>query len=214
MSRAVTEYDGEQHGVEIRLTPPGARMALGVPMAELSDLVVRLEDVVGAVVVRRLVERLHEAPGWEERFAVLDALLARRLAVASAPPPAVVHAWRRLVATDGRVPVAALTEEVGWSRRHLAARFRAEVGLAPKALARILPFQRVTERLRAEPPAALAEVALECGYYDQAHLNRDFRALAGLSPTEFAARLLPEGGGVAGPDEEVTFVQDAPSLAA
>jgi AraC-like DNA-binding protein len=213
-SRAITEYDGEQHGVEVRLTPPGARMVLGLPMGELTDLVTDLEGVLESAPARRLVERLHDAGGWEERFALLDAFLARRALAAATPHPTVVHAWRRIVATGGRVAIGELVEEVGWSRRHLAARFRAEIGLPPKALARILRFQSVTDRLREDTGSDLAQLALECGYYDQSHLNRDFRDFAGLSPTAFAARLLPGGAGVAGSEEEVTFFQDPPGIAA
>ncbi len=213
-SRAVTEYDGDQNGVEIRLTPPGARMVLGLPMGELTDVVIDLDAVLGSSPARRLVERLHGAGGWEARFALLDALLARRALTARALHPAVLHAWRRLVASDGRVPVSALTDEIGWSRRHLAARFRADIGLPPKALGRILRFQRVTNRLRDEGPRDLAWVALQCGYYDQSHLNRDFRDFAGLTPTAYAARLLPKGAGVAATEEQVTFFQDGSRVAA
>ena len=98
-------------------------------------------------------------------------------------PRELVWSWQRLLNSDGAVPVASLAEEVGWSRRHLAARFREHVGLPPKALARILRFERAAERLRRG--ADLADAALDSGYYDQAHFNRDFRAFAGLTPTEY-----------------------------
>ena len=101
---------------------------------------------------------------------------------------------------------ATLAGEVGWSRRHLAARFRAEVGLAPKAVARILRFERVTRTLRANEGDGLADLAYACGYADQAHLNRDFREFAGTTPTDYAARVLPGGAGVAA--GEVPNVQD------
>ena len=97
-----------------------------------------------------------------------------------------------------------LSAELGCSRRYLSRRFTAEVGLPPKALARQIRFARVCARVRREP-AAWARLASEAGYYDQAHLNRDFRELAGTTPTDFVARLLP-GGGVVG--DGVPFVQD------
>lgn len=64
-------------------------------------------------------------------------------------------------------------------------------------LARLIRFDRAVQRLQA-PGSALAEVAQDCGYYDQAHFNRDFRTFAGLSPTEFIRASLPEGGGLSG----------------
>ncbi len=68
--------------------------------------------------------------------------------------------------------------------------------MAPKSLARLLRFERVTRRLNTEPGANLGQIALECGYYDQPHLNRDFGQFAGTSPGEYAASLMPAGGGV------------------
>lgn len=202
----VTEYAGEQRGIQVDLSPLGARRLLGLPMAELARRVVALEDVLGAR-ADQLVERLRHAPGWELRFALLDAELLQRLDRAAPVAPEIEHAWARLQASHGTVVIATLAAEAGWSRRHLAARFQAEVGLPPKTVARILRFQRVTQTLRRTGGSGLAELAYACGYADQPHLNRDFRAFAGTTPTDFAARLLPGGAGVAG--AEIPIVQDA-----
>ncbi|MEY2441085.1 MAG: hypothetical protein QOJ46_511 [bacterium] len=200
----VTEYAGEQHGLQVNLTPLGARRLLGLPMVELARRVVAIEDVLGA---ERLVERLQDAPDWAARFALLDAFMLRRLDAAASVAVQVEHAWARLRSSHGAVEIGALAGEVGWSRRHLAARFRAEVGLPPKAVARILRFQRVTQTLRANRGGGLADVAYACGYADQAHLNRDFREFAGTTPTDFAARLLPSSAGVSA--DGFPNVQDA-----
>jgi AraC-like DNA-binding protein len=186
---ATTEHDGVQHGVELNLTPPAARRLLGVPMHELFNSVVALDDVLDT---GTLLEELAEAPGWDARFARLDAELSRRLDATPAPHPAVRAAYARLVGTHGAVPVGVLAGELGWSRRHLAARFREDVGVSPKALARLLRFERALELLGER---SLADVAYECGYYDQAHFNRDFREFAGATPGELLAARLPDGGG-------------------
>ena len=94
--------------------------------------------------------------------------------------------------------IAALAQELGWSRRRFGERFREHVGLAPKPAARVLRFRRVLELLRRGDELRLAAIAQDCGYYDQAHLNRDFRAYTGGPPRAYLARLLPDGGGVAG----------------
>ena len=159
-----------------------------------------------------LVARLQEAPAWDERFALLDATLLRRLAEAPRVAPQLEHAWARLQASDGAVAIATLAGEVGWSRRHLAARFTADIGLPPKSVARILRFSRVAGTLRANQGRGLADIAYACGYADQAHLNRDFRAFAGATPTDYAARLLPGGAGVSA--EQFPNVQDALASAA
>lgn len=175
---AITEHAGESCGVQAYLTPLGARRVFGMPMGELAGRVVELEE-------GELAERVHEAPGWPERLELLERWIARRVIDAPPVPAGLEWAWRRLLETGGAVPVAALADELGWSRRHLAARFREEVGVPPKALARMLRFERAAARLRAPAPPDLGRLALDCGYYDQAHFNRDFRAFAGTTPTDY-----------------------------
>ncbi len=84
------------------------------------------------------------------------------------------------------MPVAGLADEVGWSARHLTARFRAETGLRPKEAARVIRFDRARRRL-SPTGRSLADLAAETGYFDQAHLAREFRTLAGCSPTAWLA---------------------------
>lgn len=194
---AVVEHAGESAGVEIYFTPLGARRFFGQPLGELAHLVVELEDVLGVAAVAELTERLAIAPGWDARFALLDALVAGGIERAPVPSPALGWAWRRLEESHGRVAVGELAREVGWSRRHLVAQLREQLGLAPKTLARVLRFQRAVGLLGRDDGSRLAEIALDCGYYDQAHFNRDFRAFAGDAPTAFLARQLPAGAGYA-----------------
>lgn len=192
-SYAVATATGWQQGVQIELTPVGAHMLLGVSMESLANRVVELDQVLGRFAAR-LAEQLYEAAGWPARFDVLDVVIASRLAAVRPPAPAITWALRRLTETGGLVGIGALAEELGSSRQYLAAGFREQVGLPPKTLARILRFQRVTRLLEREGEVGLAQVADECGYYDQAHLNRDFRAFAGRTPSQFLARRLPDGG--------------------
>jgi transcriptional regulator GlxA family with amidase domain len=111
-------------------------------------------------------------------------VLLRRAMAGPEPAPEVAWSYARLAAADGRLPVTALAGEVGWSRRHLAARWRRDIGLGPKATARVLRFERALRLLR--EGRALADVAYDCGYADQPHLNREFRALGGGTPREVA----------------------------
>lgn len=182
----VVRHDGNEEGVAIELTPMGARSLFGLPAVELTSHVVGLEDLMG-VAGRILPERLAEARDWSARFRLLDEVLRRaaRARAAPGPPPQLAHAVRRM--TMGERPgVADLAAEVGWSRRHLTELFHREVGLAPRQFVRVLRFERSAIALARRPQTPLAELAQRCGYYDQAHLYRDWRELAGCPPTVWA----------------------------
>ncbi len=182
----VVEQDGEIECVDLKLTPLGAYTLLGVPMDELAGRVVDLEDLLGS---RELTERVAAQSTWDRRFALIDAFLLDRLENGPRPADEVAFAWRRLAATRGSLPIGALADEVGWSRRHLVAKFRQQVGLPPKTIARIHRFQHLLGRLRSGP-VDLTRLAADCGYYDQSHMNRDFREFAGITPGDYLARMV------------------------
>ena len=76
----------------------------------------------------------------------------------------------------------------------MIARFREQIGVAPKTLARVIRFDRAVRLLRASAQQGLAEIAFACGYFDQAHMNREFRELAGTTPKALIEALLGSGG--------------------
>jgi AraC-like DNA-binding protein len=178
--------------IELRLTPLGARRLFGRPMHELWNQVVPLEEVLPRS--EDLVDRLREAPSWSARFELLDDFLLQRLARSVDPSPEVEWSWARLHGSHGRAPIGELADELGWSHRRLIARFRDQVGLAPKTFARVIRFDRAVRQLRAATTRSLAEIALDCGYFDQAHLNREFREFAGTTPGALVAARLDSGG--------------------
>ncbi|MFD6039770.1 helix-turn-helix domain-containing protein [Streptomyces koyangensis] len=185
MCRSVAiHHDGRQQGVQVALTPLGARAVYGVPAAELAHRLVPLDELLGALAVE-LSGRLRSATTWAARFAVLDELLLRAVGRGGHEHrvrPEVAEAWRRLVAARGGVQVGALAAELGWSRRYLGERFRGELGLSPKTFARVLRFAHAHELAAAEDPLPWGEVAAVSGYADQAHLVRDWREFTGRSP--------------------------------
>jgi len=191
-SYGLTEFAGRSSGVELNLTPLGAHAVFGVPMSELSPVVVSLEQALGAG-ADELTDRLADAPGWASRFDLLDRELTRRIDRRRLPAPDVQHAWQRLVESDGSVAIGALLRELGCSSRHLSARFREQIGVSPKTAARILRFRRSIELLGRDDGRRFAEIATSCGYYDQAHMNREFRDLAGTTPGSFVASQLADG---------------------
>jgi AraC-like DNA-binding protein len=203
-SYVVTRTRGLGRGVELMLSPLGARRLLGLPLGELTNRTVDPADLPGRW-LGSLTARLAGAPGWAARFALLDDALLERLAAGDPPDPRLAGAWRLLERSGGRLSVASIADRVGWSRRHLAATVHRELGLPPKTLARVLRFERAFRSLgpaaaggsTAGGPAAAggwAAVAAACGYADQAHLIREFREFAGATPVELAARRLAAGG--------------------
>jgi AraC-like DNA-binding protein len=175
--QVVTEHPGSSFGMQLNLPPPTAYGLFRLPLYTLARRTVALEDVLGRG-AEQLVERLVEAPDWNARFALLDDAFAEP----PSPSREVVHAYARLRATHGRVRVRALADELGWSRTRLAARFREQVGVPPKTVARVLRFERALELAR-RGGRSWGEIAYECGYYDQSHLVNEFRAMAGRTPT-------------------------------
>ncbi|MEV6757055.1 helix-turn-helix domain-containing protein [Streptomyces sp. NPDC051214] len=189
MCRSVAiHHDGRQHGVQVSLTPLGARAIYGMPAAALTHQLIPLEELLGALGLE-LVDRLRAAQTWAARFALLDELFLRAVARGAGGDgvprvrPEVAEGWRRLVAARGRLPVGAVAAELGWSRRYLTDRFRGEVGLSPKTFARVLRFEHAHELATARDPLPWAELASVCGYADQAHLVRDWREFTGRTPT-------------------------------
>ncbi|MEV5552860.1 helix-turn-helix domain-containing protein [Nonomuraea wenchangensis] len=169
--------------VQVRLSPVVARAVLGVSPADLDGAVVDLDDLWGRE-ASRLRDRLSGAPSWRDRFALTDALLARRHQAGPPVDPEVAWAWRRIVAGRGLVRVEGLAGEVGWSRKRLWSRFRAQLGLPPKRAAKLVRFDRAAHRLTAGEGAA--RVAAEGGYADQSHLHREVVAFTGATPSAVA----------------------------
>ena len=195
---SMTGVGGHQLGVQVELTPGGA-LALFGAVEDLNDAVVPLDQALGGGA--RLMDRLAEMPSWEARLDLLDDDLGRHEPVPALTPEV---AWlrRQLLASNGRARVEPLMDETGWSRRRVTERFRRQLGVSPKAYARLVRFEHASALL-GEPRAdrTIADVAMAAGYYDQSHLTRDFVALAGRTPGAFAAG--------AGAVPEVRFVQDA-----
>mgnify|MGYP002032874496 CR=1 FL=1 len=186
-------HDGTQHGIQLSLTPAGARALFGLPTAALGAWMVELDEVLPDC--REMTERIADETSWEGRFEILDDILGRSVTEPELDPT-LTEAWHRLVLSGGSPRVDEVAREVGWSRRHLINRFTAEFGVTPKESARIARFHRSHQLLRRPEIGSLADVAVLCGYYDQSHMAREWRELAGSSPTQWRR------------DEQFAFVQD------
>jgi AraC-like DNA-binding protein len=187
---AHTETTGATRGVQVNLTPIGARMLLGMSMHELTNTFIPLDACPGDDWLN-LGHRLAHAPSTESRFELLDAFFLQRFARASAVPEGIAWAWNQIDASHGAVSISHLTDALGVSRKRIVSDFREYVGLPPKTLARLARFSRTLRLLERRTGAPhWTRVAAECGFYDQAHLIREVRAFTGDTPTQLLRRLL------------------------
>ena len=192
-SPALLAHPGHQWGVQLDLTPLGARALLGVPAGALASYDVHLSELLGGRAAE-LVERVRAAPDERRRLDAVELALLRAVRPDAALAPEVSRAWHLTMAGGGRLRVGQVAQDVGWSTRHLGERFRAEFGLTLKQAARFARFdsarRRLAGRVGAGRPADLAGLAAACGYADQAHLTREWRALAGLPPSAWLGEQL------------------------
>lgn len=175
---------GRSKCIQIDFTPPGAFRFFGLPMSELASSMVGLNDLgdPGIALLRR---RLGDLECWDDRIELAVGFVRERLHAGRPVSGQVSAAWRSIIARPSAVRVGVLADRLGWSRKHLVERFRAEIGLPPKSVQRMARFNAALAlAARGEP---LADIAHACGYADQAHLTRDFVEFAGRSPGEWRA---------------------------
>lgn len=164
--------------------PGGAFPFLGLPAKELLNLTVSLDDVWGGP-GRTLRERLLEAPTHTGRFRIFEAALLSRLRDVERMHPAVAWTVGEIERGPGFRPLMEITNEVGLSSRRFIEVFTREVGLTPKRYERIRRFQRAVQSVHGAEDVHWADVAVSCGYYDQAHFIHDFREFCGLTPAAY-----------------------------
>jgi AraC-like DNA-binding protein len=191
----VAEETPGMHRVGVRFRVGAAGAALGLPVGELRDRGVGLDELWGAG-ARRVEERVKSAATRKDALLALIGGLAPRLP----RPEDLDHEVRRAVVAIARGEDPART--AGLSERQLRRRFEGEVGYGPATLARVLRFQRFLRAAEVTPGETLARLAADAGYADQAHLAREAKRLSGVAPSELLAR-------GAGPAGDVRFVQGA-----
>jgi AraC-like DNA-binding protein len=188
------EQPAHQHVAGVRLHPAGALALVARPMRETTGLAVNLTDLVGPQ-ADDLLERCEAADSVMSRFRVVAQWIGERFVRTHGTDKAVAWAVAQLEASGGTIPIAELRERTGLSKTRLVEAFRDQVGLAPKLYGRIVRFRQMLGRLQSAGEARLTDVALEARYYDQAHMNAEFRALGGVTPRAFLAARHPVGDG-------------------
>jgi AraC-like DNA-binding protein len=182
-SPALVRLRGHLNGLSLTLRPGAALSLLGVPAGELADAVVPLESLLRPGHYRRLVHELSGQATDGARVGAVERGLLRGIRERRASSAA-IEAWRRLAAAAGRVTVREIARDAGVSERRLQQLFRDEVGLSPRTCLRVARLHGCIRRLRGDPQP-WADVAADCGFYDQPHMIREFQALCGCTPAEF-----------------------------
>jgi AraC-like DNA-binding protein len=193
---------GAVHLVGVRFKAGGLAAFVRCPLHELSNLTVDIYDIFG-VDAAELEFRLYDAPP-EQQIALLDSFFLRRLQLPTSYIVTLMLARTLATAVDD-LAISQLCREAGYSFRSVDRFFRQFFGLSPRFYARIIRFQRALSML---PNAhlGLAEIAFACGYYDQAHLTKEFQAFAAQTPTQYRTHLLKKAA--APPPNLVQFLQD------
>jgi AraC-like DNA-binding protein len=182
----VIDTEGQNSTVGIHFKPGGAFPFLGLPAGLLHDAHVALDALWGGF-VRELRERLLEAKTMERRLEILEQALLARATRPLELHPAVNFALSEFQAAPQMRTIAEVTGELGLSPRRFIEVFRDQVGMTPKLFCRVRRFQKAVQSIAAGKDVEWTELALECGYFDQAHFIHDFRAFSGVSPTAYAA---------------------------
>jgi AraC-like DNA-binding protein len=178
--------------IGVHFRPGGAFPFLRMPAGELSETTLALESLWGRAAVD-LRDRLLGAPTHQARFLVLEeALLAEFLRGARvAPHAAVTFALRGFFRAPQTGTIASVTDRIGLSPKRFIQAFRDQTGFTPKVFCRIRRFQKALDRIESCRGVDWSTVALDAGYFDQAHFNHDFRAFSGINPSTYLARRTP-----------------------
>ena len=178
---------GAIHLVGVRFRPGTAGAIFGLPMHQLTDKTAPLPDLWGEAT--DLGACLAEAATSFDRVGRLERFLLARLHRVREPASVVRQAIRFVARTGGTRSVRELEQVVGLGGRHLERHFRDAVGISPKSFARVVRFRRAVAAMQQSATIPWPRLAAEAGYYDQAHLIREVRALADVTPTGLAAEL-------------------------
>ena len=177
----------QQWCMGVQFKAGGAFPFFGMPAVELQDAHVSLDALWGAAAVD-LRDRLLAAPSPEAKFRIAETALLERMARNPERHPAVRFALREFLQVPHARTVAEVTGQLGLSPRRFIQLFGEQVGLTPKLFCRVRRFHEVMRRVHQGGKIDWTEVALSCGYFDQAHFIRDFRAFSGLNPSAWLAQ--------------------------
>lgn len=183
----VIDTSQEERVFGIQFRPGGAFPFFRPPASEMKNTSVNL-DLLWKAAARELRERLLQARAIDAMFALAEEYLLAQLVRQLELHPAVEFARQHFCRAPHITTVASVLDRIGLSQHRFIQLFHDQVGLSPKAFCRVRRFQRVLLAVHGSRDVDWAQVALDCGYYDQPHFIHDFREFSGLTPMQYLAR--------------------------
>ena len=173
--------------VGIRFRPGGAYPFFRFPISELSEAVTEL-DLIWGRLIDDIRDELQEIDSPEDRLLRLESLLLRQVQRSLEPNRLITFAIHQLQNSPQFLAIRDLASTIGITQKHLISQFEKVVGLRPKSFARVCKFQKVVNLIEQQNQIEWSSLALECGYYDQAHFIKEFHTFSGLSPSTYVSQ--------------------------
>ncbi|MBI1252058.1 MAG: helix-turn-helix domain-containing protein [Alphaproteobacteria bacterium] len=188
---AFVRSTGAQSGMHLHMSLLAQARLLRIPMAQLKDSVVAIDALLGPAAARAMADCAGDPAAGAARF---DAIAQRLLDDSEIDSR--LEAGVALLQARPDLDIAAIASCIGWSRKRFTEVARETLGVGPRAFRRLLRFNAAAEALRRKTYASLADLAAACGYADQAHMNREFKEFAELTPAETARRMTGQFSGI------------------
>lgn len=176
-----------QQMVGVRFRPGGAYPFFRFPISELSESVTEL-DLIWGTLVDEIRDELAEIESPDARLLRLESLLLRQVQRTLEPNRLITFAVHQLQHSPQFLAIRDLASMVGITQKHLISQFERVVGLRPKSFARVCKFQKVINLIEQQDQIEWSSLALDCGYYDQAHFIKEFQTFSGLNPSAYVTQ--------------------------
>lgn len=179
------EPTGYVNTFAIRFYPYGFANFVTIPIKELANKETPLASLFGAETAKALEQKIIKAANNEQRIEIIENFLLARLNEKATIDKIVQSTVDSLLATNGNASIKALLKEDFAKRRQLERKFRAQIGISPKQLGKVIRIQTALKLLLNQEPENLTNIAYQCDYYDQAHFIKDFKEFTGINPKAF-----------------------------
>lgn len=177
-------FNGEINALGIRFHPGGAYPFIQIPIHELTDHVISLNDI-DIQISETHFSIIANATKPEHKISLLQNLLLSRLVDFNYKEPLLFRSIALIQKHEGLIKVEEIAKRLGMSRRNCERKFKTYVGLTPKMFSRIVRIQAARLRIKTKNDSSLTEVGYETGFYDQAHFIREFKSIMNLTPKEY-----------------------------